>query len=217
MKVVVAWLCLVALALATAVSCSIKHASEQYDCDTTADCAPLGDNRVCSDGICVVPGGNPKDAAIDGPRIDAPIDGPMLVCPSQCTSCNLDKKECVIDCNTNPSACNAQITCPLGWACNVKCNTSSSCRMGVSCVQATSCKVECTGSFSCRNVACGAGPCSVGCSGSSSCSGIACNTSCACDVGCNNGASCFNVTCTKPQCDTGLGCSSIPTGCNTCP
>jgi hypothetical protein len=216
MKVVVAWLCLVALALLAAGSCSIKHASEQYDCDTNADCAPLGDNRVCSEGTCVVPGGQ-IDAAIDGKLpIDAPIDA-MLVCPPQCTSCNLEKKECVIDCNQNPTACGAQITCPLGWACNVKCNTPSSCRMGVSCVSATSCKVECSGNFSCRNVACGAGACSVGCTGGSSCSGIACNQSCACDVSCGNGASCFNVTCTKPQCDTGLGCSSQPASCNTCP
>lgn len=216
MKVVVAWLCLVALAIVTAGSCSIKHASEQYECETTADCVELGSDRVCSEGVCVVPG-NGKDAAIDGPRpIDAPPDG-SLICPMQCTSCNVQKKECVIDCNQAPTACAAQITCPVGWACNVKCNTPSSCRMGVSCVPSTSCNVECTGNFACRNIACGTGPCNVTCSGSNSCSGIACNSSCACDVACDNDASCFNVTCTKPQCDTGLGCSSLPAGCETCP
>src|SRR5262249_51330558 len=106
-KVVIAWLCLVAVA----ISCSIKHASEQYECDSNDDCAALGDNRVCGGGICVVPGGeNPKDGGIDSRPPDAPPDGQMLVCPPQCTSCNLEKKECVIDCNQNATTCASQIT-----------------------------------------------------------------------------------------------------------
>jgi hypothetical protein len=212
-KVVIAWLCLVAVA----ISCSIKHASEQYECDTNDDCAALGDNRVCSEGICVVPGGAPKDAAVDGKLpVDAPPDA-SLVCPPGCTSCNLEKKECVIDCNANTTLCAAQITCPLGWACNVKCNTSSSCRMGINCTQASSCNIECTGNFACRNIACGPGECDIKCTGNQTCAGINCNNSCACDVACNIGASCFNVSCTKFQCDTGPGCSSEPQGCDTCP
>src|SRR5215207_4947239 len=63
MKVVIAWLALVALALVAAGSCSIKHQSEQFECEENADCVELGDGRVCSEGLCVVPGGPQKDAA----------------------------------------------------------------------------------------------------------------------------------------------------------
>ena len=217
MKVVVAWLCLVALALVIAGSCSIKHPSEQYECQENADCAELGDGRVCSEGLCVVPGGGMMDAAIDGPKTDGlPPDAPQ-VCPSMCTSCNFEKKECTMDCNQNANLCANQMTCPTGWTCNIKCNTPSSCRMGINCMTATACNVECSGSFSCRNVVCGPGACDVKCTGSNACSGISCGQSCACDVACGVGASCFNVICTKPVCDTGLGCSSTPPTCNTCP
>jgi hypothetical protein len=215
MKIVVAWLCLIALALVTAGSCSIKHASDQYECTTNADCADLGDNRVCSEGLCVVPG-NVKDAAAgDAPRGDAAVDA--AVCPAQCTSCNLEKKECVIDCQANPAGCMNQMTCPTGFSCIIKCSTPSSCRNGIDCRNGTGCAVECSNNFACRNIACGPGPCEVTCSGSQSCSGISCGMSCACDVKCDIGASCFNVLCGKQVCDTGLGCSSAPTGCDTCP
>ena len=218
MKIVIAWLALVVLAAVTAGSCSIKHQSEQYECDTTADCVDLGDGRVCSEGLCVVPGGGTKDAAVDAPssKKDAAVDA-QAACPPQCTSCNAGNKECVIDCQQNPQACMGQMACPAGYACTIKCNTSSSCRNGINCLQAAACTVECTGSFACRNVACGAGPCDVTCSGNNSCSGISCGSSCACDVKCGDNASCFNVICTSPFCDTGLGCSSQPTTCDTCP
>lgn len=215
MKLVIGWLCLVALALVAASSCSIKHQSEQYECDTNADCADLGENRVCSDGLCVVPGGGMKDAAVDGARPDTPPDAAM--CPEQCTSCNPEKKECVVDCQQKPALCMNQMTCPTGWSCDYKCNTSSSCRNGINCLTATGCTVACTGAFSCRNVACGPGPCEVTCEGNNSCSGISCGQSCACDVKCGTNANCFNVICTKPQCDIGLGCSSQPFGCDVCP
>jgi hypothetical protein len=219
-KIIVAWLCLVAFALALAGSCSIKHPSEQYECDTNADCVELGDNRVCSGGLCVVPGGTMSDAATDGGRVDALPDA-SLMCPSQCTQCNTEKKECVIDCNAQPTKCDSnagQVVCPAGWNCNIKCNTGSSCRNGVNCLNSQSCNVECTGNFSCRNVACGPGPCQVNCAGNQSCSGVSCGQSCACDVKCTPGvSSCFNVICKSAFCDIGLGCSSEPNGCDTCP
>ena len=218
MKVIVAWLALVVLALVVAGSCSIKHSSEQYECETNADCQELGDGRVCSEGLCVIPGGNIKDAAIsDAPRPpDAPADA--LVCPPQCTSCNLGKKECIIDCNQQGANCTDAMKCPTGFSCNIKCNTPSSCRMGIDCLTSTGCAIECTGGFSCRNIACGPGPCNVTCSGNNSCSGISCGQSCACDVKCTPVvSSCFNVTCSKPACDPGLGCSSEPPTCDTCP
>ena len=226
MKVVAAWLCMVVLALVVAGSCSIKHSSEQYECETNGDCADLGENRVCSEGLCVVPGGGGgKDASVDASRVDAPpIDGPPLVCPPQCTSCNLEKKECNVDCanDPDPTTCASQITCPAGFSCAIKCNSASSCRMGISCAAATACKIECSGFGSCRNVQCGPGACDVNCSGSQSCGGatsggISCGQSCACDVTCGTSANCFNVTCTKPQCDIGRGCSSEPATCDTCP
>ena len=220
MKVVVAWLCMIALALVAAGSCSIKHSSEQFECDTNADCVDLGDNRVCSEGLCVIPGGNMKDASMGDTLRDAFILDAPLVCPPQCTSCNLEKKECTVDCQNDPdpATCANQIKCPPGFSCVVKCNTANSCRMGVDCISGTSCKIECTGFGSCRTLACGPGPCDVTCAGNQSCGNVTCNQSCACDVKCATGAYCFNTTCSlPPQCDVGVGCSSQPAGCDTCP
>ena len=212
-KLVVAW-CVVALAFVLPMSCSIKHASGQYECDTTADCDGLDGNRVCSDGFCVIPGG--KDAAIDSPKPkDAAIDA--ATCPAQCSSCNTEKKECTVDCSQNANLCAGQMTCPMGWSCIIKCNSSSSCRNGINCLMATACNIECSGSFSCRNITCGPGICNTTCSGNNSCSGISCGSSCRCDVKCGTNASCFNVICTHPFCTFGAGCSSQNTGCNTCP
>ena len=215
-KLVFAWFILVGLAIAIGGSCSIKHQSEQYECETTGDCAEFP-NRVCSEGLCVEPGGTKKDAAVDAPNNkDASTDA--LICPSQCTQCNLEKRECTIDCNANPSVCGPQVVCPPGFSCIIKCNTSSSCRNGVMCQGSLGCNIECSGSFACRNVQCGTGPCLVNCSGNSSCSGITCGMSCACDVKCGTGSSCFNVICSKPQCSIAtFGCSSEPQGCDTCP
>jgi len=217
-KLIVAWLSLIALALVVAGSCSIKHASDQYECETNQDCAEFGDGRVCADGLCVVPGGNMKDAAVDGKKPDGQPDASQ--CPATCTQCNPEKKECTIDCNQNPNLCGTtagQMKCPTGWSCIIKCNTSSSCRNGIDCLTATGCQVDCSGSFSCRNITCGAGPCDVNCTGSNSCSGVSCGSSCACDVECGVNANCFNVICSKPMCDTGAGCSSQPVGCEFCP
>jgi hypothetical protein len=218
-KLLVAWLTLIALALVIAGSCSIKHASDQFECETNADCANLEDNRVCSEGLCVVPGGTKKDAGVDGKTGDAIPDSAQ--CPAGCTQCSPEKKECTIDCSQNPTLCASTTTtavkCPTGWSCIIKCNMSSSCRNGIDCLTATGCQIECSGSFACRNVSCGAGPCDVSCTGSSSCSGVSCGTSCACDVECGPNANCFNVICSKPMCDTGIGCTSQANGCNTCP
>ena len=219
MKVVVAWLCMIAIALVAAGSCSIKHSSEQFECEINADCTDLGDGRVCSEGLCVIPGGTMKDAAAgDGPRDAFVLDAPA-VCPAQCTTCNLEKKECAIDCenDTDPATCTNNIKCPAGYSCNIKCNTASSCRAGVDCTAATGCKIDCAGFGSCRNLACSGGACDIICSGAQSCVGVACNQSCACGVKCDIGSNCFNVTCSKQACDIGQGCSTQPTGCNTCP
>lgn len=225
MKIVVGWLCMIALAVA---SCSIKHSSGQFECESSADCAELGEGRVCSDGLCIVPGGGtPKDAALnDGiPKPDAPTDGSPFICPPQCTQCNAEKKECVIDCANDPDSalCMGALKCPAGFSCLIKCNEASACRAGIDCTAGTACKIECSGFGTCRNVTCGPGACDVTCSGQQSCGGattqgINCASSCACDVNCENGSNCSNITCPALQCDVPFdGCSSEPQGCDTCP
>ncbi len=219
MKIVVIWITLIGLAIATASSCSVKHPSEQYACETQADCEALGEGRVCSDGLCVVPGGGKLDAGvvIDAAKRDAAMPD-ASVCPAGCTSCDHQRMECVVDCSMSPNGCSTQIVCPVGWACTIKCNVANSCRNGVNCLMSTACNVECSGNSSCRNVACGTGPCKVGCTGTNSCRGISCGASCACDVTCPQAALCDNVICTSLQCDTfDGGCTSSRTGCETCP
>lgn len=215
-KVIVASCSVIAIALLVGGSCSIRHASDSYTCETTADCTA---GRSCSDGYCLVVSGAPADATGDRPRPDAPVSIPdASQCPSQCTSCDVMKHECIIDCAVNPTGCVAQVVCPAGWHCNIACTPASSCRMGVNCLGSLSCNVDCAGAQSCRNVACGPGRCDVTCSGNQSCSGVSCGQSCACDVDCGNQASCSNVSCNPLVCDTfDGGCSSQSFGCDTCP
>lgn len=215
-KLVIGWLVAVAVGTVAVVSCSINHRSGAYACETNADCE---DGRVCSDDLCVVPGGTkPPDAAIgDAAKPpDAPPDG--RACPDVCTSCNTEKKECIINCGMNPDGCTDAVVCPAGWHCNVMCSVQNSCRQGVNCTNALSCNIACSGQGSCRMVACGPGKCDVNCTGQGACRGISCGQSCGCDVNCSNNAECSGVMCTEFQCRKtfGTGCTSQPFGCNTC-
>jgi hypothetical protein len=214
-QLVIAWLALLALAFVLAGSCAIDHRSGAFECTKTADCDPP---RTCSDGLCVLPGG-----AIDAPAGDAKRDGPLppdaFLCPSQCTSCNPARMECIIDCAAGAN-CNNQVVCPEGWNCNIKCNTTDSCRGGINCLASDSCTIACTGTRSCRNTFCGPGPCNVTCAASQACQTTNCDPSCACDVKCTNGAACTATTCSLFQCSTdfGRGCSSTQSAsCDTCP
>jgi hypothetical protein len=212
MKGIFVWFGLASFAVAAAAaSCSINRRSGQYECDDTADCDP---GRACSEGLCVpvstLPdAGVKKDASIPPDAANA--------CPPQCTSC-ADGKVCLIDCTAPGSNCGAQVVCPAGFNCDIRCNLAGSCRSGVICTSAASCTIQCTGRASCRGVQCGPGRCNVSCPAQDSCETVFCNQSCACDVRCplvsNN---CLNVQCTSLQCDTGRGCSSLPFNCNTCP
>ncbi len=216
MRWIFVWLGLASLAVAAAAgSCSINRRSGQYECEVTADCDP---GRTCSEGLCVAPGG-PDAPPADGPPADGPKrDAPPNTCPSQCTQC-ADGKVCIIDCAAPGANCGAQVVCPPGFNCDIRCSLQGSCRAGIICTDAASCTIQCTGRSSCRGVMCGAGPCNVSCPAMSSSENVACGPSCACDVTCPfpNG-SCINVQCTSIGCDTGRGCSStqFPT-CNTCP
>lgn len=220
MKLVLAWIILLAVAAITAGSCSINHASDQFECTKPADCAGFA-GRTCTGGYCVLPGGvvdAPKGAdgrVADGRVTDAAIDAGN-VCPAQCTSCDIGSDTCKIDCAV--TNCNAAVVCPPGWNCDVECTTTNSCRQGVTCTGDKACKINCSGAGSCRMLQCGSGKCDVACSGIQSCRGVACGQSCGCDVTCGLNAYCDTVTCTSFQCDTGRGCSSqISPSCDSCP
>jgi hypothetical protein len=229
-QLVLAWLILVSLAFALAGSCAIDHRSGAFECAKTADCeAP----RVCSDGLCILPAGT-----VDARPGDAPNDAiDAAACPPQCTSCDVSKKQCVIDCASGAD-CNGPVTCPTGWSCDIKCNTPDACRSGINCQMSEGCDIQCTGSRACRNVTCGGGPCTLNCQARESCNGVTCGTdrcnvtcngigscnsvkcgqACACDVKCADGACVSNnITCTAPQCVSGRGCSSAPLFCDSCP
>jgi hypothetical protein len=217
MKLVVAWLAALAIAVISATSCSINHRSGDYECTLQTDCEA---GRLCIGNYCVLPGGGPIDAPKgDGPRTDgSPIDGPPANCPAQCTSCDNPSKTCVIDCNLTNCTGNAAIVCPTGWGCKIGCTTNNSCVNGVNCNGAKSCEITCTGQGSCRNIECGTGDCDVKCQAQNSCRGIDCGDSCACDVSCAFNASCEFLTCSDPTCDPlGRGCSSNGLNCDTCP
>lgn len=219
MKLALAWIAV--LVVSVVGSCSVNHRSGDYACVKPTDCtAP----RTCDNGFCVVPEGTPVDAphgTTDGtPQHDAKVnpDAPANVCPSQCTSCDLQTHACKIECNSTGN-CAGPVQCPSGFDCTVVCGASNSCRNGVTCADTNSCTVICSGQSTCRNVTCGTGRCDVQCSGPGSCRGISCGNSCACDVTCGSNSFCDTVTCSGLACnDVGTnGCTSQNPGCNTCP
>ena len=216
MKIVLAWLAAVALALISASSCSINHKSGDYECTRQADC---DSGRQCLNGYCIVPGGAidaPKP--IDAPKTDAAVDAPMNQCPPQCTSCNPGTMTCNIDCGQTNCTGNAAIVCPSGWNCAINCSTQNACQSGINCSDAKSCAITCSGQSSCRGIACGTGDCDVKCQAQGSCRGVDCSNSCACDVGCSINSACELLTCSSLQCDPiGRGCTSMSLGCDTCP
>jgi hypothetical protein len=203
-----------AIAIASAASCSVDHRSGDFTCETTADCTG---GRVCDGGFCVQTEPDPPDAPPPGPP-DAMRRPDANQCPEPCTSCDVEDKICTVDCAAADGLCTTgSIVCPDGWACDIRCTTQNSCRSGVNCLEARSCKLTCSGESACRGVQCGPGPCDISCTGQNSCRNIACNNSCACGVTCAaQGACADTVTCTSFQCDVGLGCSTLPFGCNTC-
>lgn len=211
---------LVAVILAVSVAgCSVNHRSNEFTCDTQADCP---DGRTCSDGLCIT-NGTPTP---DGPTGDGPPPPPdAFACPSQCTSCRPDSHTCVVNCNVSPATCNVGIKCPEGFNCEIACTTEGGCP-NVDCSPGASCKVTCNGPGTCRNVKCGAGPCDISCAGQNSCRGVDCKDSCACDLACANQSSCFGGFVCPPGpsinactilAGQNRGCTSEPTGCNTCP
>jgi hypothetical protein len=211
-KLVALWLAIVGFAVIAAGGCSISHRSDDFACTKQSDCI---NGRTCTDGFCVAP---QLDSGVPS---DGRPGGDAASCPSQCTSCNTTTKTCTVDCALNGTACNQQVTCPVGWSCNIACSTPNSCRNGINCVNSKSCTITCSGKQSCQNVSCGAGPCKIDCSGNSSCNNVNCGQSCACDVTCQVNSLCSNLTCkAPPNCNSQLplrGCTSLLLPiCNTC-
>jgi hypothetical protein len=74
-------------------------------------------------------------------------------------------------------------------------------------------------------VTCGANPCDISCPGTGSCRRVDCKDSCACDLACNGQGSCFqsfacpmgpSLNACTILAGANRGCTSEPTGCNTC-
>jgi hypothetical protein len=209
MRIVIIIAVALAAAFASLASCDVHHRSDEFACTKNTDC-PSG--RTCStDGFCVVSG------AVDAPKGDAPRTdaGGSNSCPPGCSSCNVAQKTCTINCmQTN---CTNTVTCPMGYSCDILCNTDNACRNGVNCQLGTSCSVECSAKSSCQNIQCGPGPCDVACSGVSSCRGVSCSNSCACDVVCTGNQSCTQgIMCSSFGCRSGSGCTSVPLVCHSC-
>jgi hypothetical protein len=187
----------------TAPACSIVTAGD-FECSGPSDC---NGGRQCVDGLCVDP--NAPDAR--GPDGSMPRPDAEPECPPQCTACDPEERTCVIDCSIDNTNCDGMVTCPEGFACDIRCNIQNSCRNGVSCIAAKSCVISCSGTSACRDVTC-AGVC-VTCSGFQACRhqlrSVARATSSV------RPAELLGIVRTEFQCDTGLGCTSPFPGCNT--
>lgn len=211
-KLVFALAIQVGIVFALASSCSITHKSGDFACTKTSDC---NTGRDCVDGFCVVAGTEQVDSPMTSDGRGSGSGSGSNGCPAQCTTCSVSQHTCVIDCMGTD--CSGSVTCPVGYSCDVKCDTDNSCRNGVQCAGTTSCTVECSGKNSCQNVQCGTSKCDVECTGIQSCKSVSCGSSCACDVRCTGTSSCGDtITCTSPACHIGLGCSSFPTTCHSC-
>lgn len=168
-------------------SCSVHRVSDNFKCDTNADCPA---DRVCTQGFCVL-GQNPLVDALQLP--DAP-----LVCPAICDgSCDFQTRTCTI-----VGTGGADITCPTGWNCNIRCEASGACG-AISCTAALSCDVDCTADSACLGITCNTKDCDVTCAGVAACGDVRC-TSGDCTVDCSGGngsAACGTISCSTGDCD----------------
>jgi hypothetical protein len=178
------------------------------------------------DGAQSVDGSRPADAGGGGGVTDGSsdgADGSFAKCPPACNG-GCVGTTCVV---TDPM--NA-LTCPPGYACDVKCNNSCS---DVTCAAGAACKVECGNNQVCNanKVHCGsATTCTITCSGKSGCSDTQVDpgTSPLVCFDCSGNMACNNVTCTATPSGmkdcTGNSCGGVsncgslgsPTGGN-CP
>lgn len=189
-----------AIAAAIDTGCSVAHRSDNFACESQADCS---NGRMCSDGLCIVGFGN-----------NGPNDAPNADCPAQCTSCDRAEQSCVVDCDSAPELCQRAITCPAGWSCDIRCTGNDSCS-AVDCNAAAACEITCDGNDSCSQIACGTARCDITCNGLDSCAAIDCTNACACMVRCEDDESCAALSC-PATCGSQAGCTSRRPGCDTC-
>lgn len=206
--------CVVACYHPETVDCTLQ-------CGAPTDCA---DGQSCANGWCASSGvsctheGQP--ITIDGAvnTNTGPDAGNVnALCQQGCSKGTCVDGVCVIDCSADGS-CPNDVSCPANLPCRVLCGDSA-CGHKVLCSMSTSCEVRCTGTNACADeIQCPAGECDVVCSGSGSCKRrTKCGNSCACDVSCSGPLSCMEASeCPEPTCRVGNGCSSLPTGCETC-
>jgi hypothetical protein len=184
-----------ALAIVAVASCLVSRKSSDLACSDDGDCEA---DRMCDRGYCVT-----------------------LMCPSECSSCDLVNKSCTINCQ-NANSCD-DVSCPAGYDCTINCSKTNACD-DIDCTQGKSCTVNCSASGACKDVTCGTGLCKVNCSASGSCDVVDCHMSCKCDVTCASGAcddkSCpmgTTAPCTTDGLPTSTCSSTTQAGCSTCP
>lgn len=195
------------------------------ECSEPTDCS--GD-QICRDGWCTGTAADVCDVPASGPDSGTPIDAASdgappdsALCALGCTNGTCDPAGvCVIDCSVTGSCATSDVKCPPNVPCRVVCGDGA-CLKKIICGLATSCEVQCAGANSCGDeIQCNNVPCEITCSGASSCDRrVKCGMSCSCDVQCTGTGSCGEVSeCPMAAaCALGRGCSSLISGCETCP
>ena len=193
------------------------------ECSGPTECAS---GQSCKDGWCVGPniecdsGGNPIeiDAGADSALPADADDSAQRLCEQGCTNGTCVEGVCVINCSGTDQCIATDVRCPENLPCRVMCGPMS-CTHKIVCNTSSSCEVQCTGDGSCQDeIQCPSGECDVMCTGANTCKKrTKCANSCACDVSCIGVLSCAEASeCPESTCRVGNGCSSIPTGCDTC-
>lgn len=136
---------------------------------------------------------------------DEEPDPPGGTCPAVCTgSCSMGNTVCVFDCDAPNSCTSATLSCPPGFACEVRCRGSGSCQGAtVSCPSLYPCEVTCEMNSACTSttITCSSGTCALICgAGNGVCQGanLACGPN-TCTATCDDQDS-PTVTC-PPSCD----------------
>lgn len=189
-------------------------------CGAPTDCA---DGQSCSNGWCAADGVRcdeqdqpaTSDARVNPTTPDAA--NANALCQQGCSKGTCVDGVCVIDCS-NAESCDGDVDCPANVPCRVTCGNNA-CTKKINCTQSTSCDIRCTGQAACAGeIQCSAGACNVTCSGPGACKQrTRCANSCSCDVTCTGAGSCAEESaCPGSACRVGSGCSSTPSGCDTC-
>ncbi len=171
----------------------------------TGTCSPVtgttDPSDECGAQVC-----NGVNACVDLCGFEPVPPGGM--CPAACTG-GCAAGTCTIDCSV--TNCNAAVTCPAGFACNIVCNGNSQCQNGVfACPANYGCNVSCAGNQGCRDL-------TVNCSATG-----ACDLLCGSEANVCSGA---DLVCAANDCVATCNGSSKPTvmcsggacACTPCP